>query len=151
MPPKDSDSIYGLGELAIQNPDGTFTPIGEADISLVELQPCETEPQIWSSDMKENSYEFTFEIPGPLPIDLQKIFGRLMLYDVIRLIRAFRRKGYRGGFHIELREQEWLQLRHASRLLGGMNPTRYIRSILPTAPARLFLVRLRSGYLVWRK
>lgn len=142
---------WGPSELFLQNADGTFAPLGEADISSVELQLSQDgPPKWWTDESKHETIEFNCEFNGR-PVDLLRLFDQHRLQQITDFIRAFRRLGYRGRFHIELLEPEYRLIRDAARRLCAMNPTRYIRSVVPSAPAKLFRVRLPSGYWVWRK
>lgn len=144
-------SGWGPSELFLQNADGTFAPLGEADITAGELQLSENDsPRWWTDGDGPGPVEFTCELKGR-PVNLQQVFDQEMLRQITDFIRAFRRIGYRGRFHIELRKREYLLLRGASRRLCAMNPTRYVRSVIPSAPAKLFRVMLPSGSWVWCK
>lgn len=148
MPPKSN--LFGPSEVFLQKGDGSFVPLGKTDQAICASPLAEGETAKWWTSATE-PMEFSVTCDATSRAGLQRMMDETALESIVSVIRAFRRHGYRSRYYFELPAPEYRMLRAASRRLWSMNPTRYIRSVVPSAPAKLFRVRLPSGSWVWRK
>lgn len=150
MTPKSN--LSGPSKVFLQKEDGSFVPFGETTSqSICGSQHPEAETAKWWTSATE-PIEFSFTCDAATRAGIQRMMDESVLSNLASVIRGFRRQGYRSSrYHFELREQEYKVLRGASRRLCGMNPTRYIRSVIPSAPVKLFRVLRPSGSWVWRR